>query len=52
MTTLQKVLFMAVIPEVLNRESIFFKKLRTPGFPPSSTTRRGEGKREGVWFFL
>jgi hypothetical protein len=28
---------MAVIPEVLNRESIFFKKLRAPGFPPLPT---------------
>jgi hypothetical protein len=35
LTTSQKVLFMAVIPEVLNRESILFKKLRAPGFPPS-----------------
>jgi len=33
--TSQKVLFMAVIPEVLNRESILFKKLRALGFPPS-----------------
>jgi hypothetical protein len=24
---------MAVIPEVLHRESILFKKLRAPGFP-------------------
>ena len=32
-----KVLFMAVIPEVLNRESILFRKLRAPGFPPSPT---------------
>jgi len=37
MTTSRKVLFMAVIPEVLNRESILFKKLRAPGFPPSPT---------------
>ena len=28
---------MAVIPEVLNRESILFKKLRAHGFPPSPT---------------
>ena len=29
---------MAVIPEVLdNRESILFKKLKAPGFPPSPT---------------
>ena len=35
--TSQKVLFMAVIPEVFNRESILFKKLRAPGFPPSPT---------------
>jgi len=34
LTTSQKVLFMAVIPEVLNRESILFKKLRAPGFSP------------------
>jgi hypothetical protein len=27
--------FQAVIPEVFNRESILFKKLRVPGFPPS-----------------
>jgi hypothetical protein len=37
LTTSQKVLFTAVIPEVLNRESILFKKLRAPGFPPSPT---------------
>jgi hypothetical protein len=37
LTTSQKVLFMAVIPEALNRESILFKKLRAPGFPPSPT---------------
>jgi len=36
-TTSQKVLFMAVIPEVLNRESILFRKLRAHGFPPSPT---------------
>jgi len=36
-TTSQKIFFMAVIPEVLNRESILFKKLRAPGFPPSPT---------------
>ncbi len=35
LTTSQKDLFMAVIPEVLNRESILFKKLRAHGFPPS-----------------
>jgi hypothetical protein len=35
--TSQKVLFMSVIPEVLNRESILFRKLRAPGFPPSPT---------------
>jgi hypothetical protein len=34
LTTSQKVLFMAVIPEVLNRESILFKKLRAHGFSP------------------
>jgi hypothetical protein len=34
LTTSQKVLSMTVIPEVRNRESIFFKKLRAPGFPP------------------
>jgi len=28
---------MAVIPEVFNRESILFKKLRALGFPPSPT---------------
>jgi len=28
---------MAVIPEALNRESILFRKLRAPGFPPSPT---------------
>ncbi len=28
---------MAVIPEVRNRESILFKKLHAPGFPPSPT---------------
>jgi hypothetical protein len=28
---------MAVIPEVLNRESIIFKKLRALGFQPSPT---------------
>jgi hypothetical protein len=35
LTTSQKILLMAVIPEVRNRESILFKKLRAPGFPPS-----------------
>ena len=34
LTALQKVLFMAVIPEVVNRGSIFSKKLRAPGFSP------------------
>jgi len=34
MTASQKVLFMAVIPEVRNRESILFKKLHALGFPP------------------
>jgi len=28
---------MAVIPELLNRESILLKNLRAPGFPPSPT---------------
>ena len=35
MTASYKVLFIAVIPEVLNRESILFKKVRAPGFPLS-----------------
>jgi len=48
LTTSQKVLFRAVILEVLNRESILFRKLRAPGFSPRRVApalrrvRRGE----------